>query len=108
MQAVEAVSKFNSCPTEAHLTAVKQIFCYLKGTINLCIKYQKSANNHLVGFSDADWVGNMTDRHSTTGNQFMMCEASINWFSKEQPVVALSTTEGEYVALSANTQKLYG
>ena len=34
-QAVGAVSKFNSCPTEAHLTAVKRIFRYLKGTINL-------------------------------------------------------------------------
>ena len=54
-QAVEAVSKFNSCPTEAHLTAVKRIFYYLKGTINLCIKYERSADNCLVGFSDADW-----------------------------------------------------
>ena len=44
-QVVGAVSKFNSCPTEAHLTAVKQIFHYLKGTINLCIKYEKSADN---------------------------------------------------------------
>ena len=33
-QAVGAASKFNSCPTEAHLTAVKRIFRYLKGTIN--------------------------------------------------------------------------
>ena len=40
-QAVGAVSKFNSCPTEAHLTAVKRIFCYLKGTINLGIKYER-------------------------------------------------------------------
>ena len=34
-QAVGAVSKFNSCPTEAHLNAVKRTFHYLKGTINL-------------------------------------------------------------------------
>ena len=30
-QAVGAVSKFNSCPTKAYLTAVKQILRYLKG-----------------------------------------------------------------------------
>ncbi len=30
--AVSVVSKFNAEPTEAHLTAVKRIFRYLKGT----------------------------------------------------------------------------
>ena len=104
-QAVGAVSKFNSCPTEAHLTAVKRIFRYLNGTIDLCIKYERSADNRLVGFSDADWAGDLTDRHSTTGNLFMMSGASIDWISKKQPVVALSTTEAEYVALSAATQE---
>ena len=104
-QAVGAVSKFNSCPTEAHLTAVKRIFRYLKGTIDLCIKYERSADNRLVGFSDADWAGDLIDRHSTTGNLFMMSGAAIDWISKKQPVVALSTTEAEYVALSAATQE---
>ena len=104
-QAVGTVSKFNSCPTEAHLTAVKRIFRYLKGTINLCIKYERSADNCLVGFSDADWAGDMNDRHSTTGNLFMISGAAIAWSRKKQPVVALSTTEAEYVALSAATQE---
>ena len=104
-QAVGAVSKFNSCPTEARLTAVKRIFYYLKGTINLCTKYERSADNRLVGFSHADWAGDMNDRHSTTGNLFMMSGAAIAWSSKKQPVVAVSTTEAEYVALSAATQE---
>ena len=49
-QAVGAVSKFNSCPTEAHLTAVKRILRYLKGTINLGLMYNKSADQKLFGF----------------------------------------------------------
>ena len=106
-QAVGAASKFNSCPTEAHLTAVKRIFRYRKGTINLGIKYERSADNHFVGFSDADWAGDMDDRYySTTGNKFLMSGAAIGWFSKKQPVVALSTTEAEYMALSAATQEV--
>ena len=56
-QAVGAVSKFNSCPTETHLTAVKQIFRYLKGTIDLGLKYEKRADGNLIGFSDTDWAG---------------------------------------------------
>ena len=45
----------------------------------------------------------MNDRHSTTGNLFMMSGAAIDWLSKKQPVVALSTTEAEYMALSSAT-----
>ena len=53
-QAVGAVSKFNSCPSEAHLTAVKRILRYLKGTINIGVRYKRSADDSLIGFPDAD------------------------------------------------------
>ena len=92
-----AVSKFNSSPGEAHLTAVKRIFRYLKGTINICIKYKRSTDNSLVGFSDADWAGDINDKQSTT-------EVAVDWLSKRQPVVALSMTEAEYIALCSATQ----
>ena len=58
-QAVGAVSMFNSCPTEAHLTAVKRIFRYLKGTINLGLKYERSDDSNLIGFLDSDWARDM-------------------------------------------------
>ena len=61
------VSKFCSKPLEAHLTAVKRILHYLKGTLNLAIKFQKS-DETLVGYSDADWAGDFDDHHSATGN----------------------------------------
>ena len=105
-QAVGMVSKFCSKPTEAHLTAVKRILRYLKGTLNLAIKYQKSEDKILVGYSDADWAGDLDDRHSTTGNLFLMARGPINWLSKKQGVVALSTSEAEYVALSFATQEV--
>ena len=104
-QAVGAVSRFNSCPTEAHLTAVKRISRYLKGTINFGIKYEKLTDGTLSGFLDADWAGDMDNRHSTTGNLFMMSGGAVSWLSRKQPVVALSTTEAEYVALSTATQE---
>ena len=40
-QAVGAVSKFNAKPTEAHLTAIKRILRYLKGTVNLSFRKLK-------------------------------------------------------------------
>ena len=99
-QAVGAVSKFNSKPSEAHLTTVKRILQYLKGTVDLAMKYHKSEDGSLIGYSDADWGGDSDDRHSTTGNLFLMAGGAISWLSKKQAVVALSTAEAEYIALS--------
>ena len=103
--AVGVVSKFNLKPTEAHLTAVKRILRYLKGTVNLALRYQKSEDGILIGYPDADWAGDLDDRHSTTGNLFLMAGGAISWLSKKQATVARSISEAEYVALSSAAQE---
>eukprot|EP00795_Rhopilema_esculentum_P007133 gene7133-biopygen8536 len=105
-QAVGALSQFNSAPTEAHLTAVKRVFRYLKGTINLSLVYKKSESKEVTGFSDASWADDMQNRHSTTGNVFMMAGGAISWLSQKQSTVALSTVEAEYIALSKAAQEV--
>ena len=104
-QAVGVVAKYSAQPSEAHLTAVKRIFRYLKGSIDITLKYKKSENGGLVGYSDADYAGDLDDRHSTSGNLFLMSEAAVTWTSKKQPIVTLSTAEAEYVSLSTATQE---
>lgn len=104
-QAVSAVSKFNANPDAAHLTAVKRIFRYLKGTVNLALKYEQSDSGALIGFSDADWAGDQDDRRSTTGNIFLLSGGAVSWLSKKQVTVALSTAEAEYIALSQAAQE---
>ena len=47
----------------------------------------------------------MDDRHSTSGNVFLLAKGAVSWLSKKQATVALSTTEAEYVALSGATQE---
>jgi len=56
-QALNTVSKLNATPNPAHLNAVKRIILYLKGTVNLALKYEKLDCRTLVGFLDADWTG---------------------------------------------------
>ncbi len=85
--------------------AAKRILRYLKGTQDLALKYEKSESSLLAGYSDVDWAGDNDDRHSTTGNLFLMSGGAVSWLSKKQAVVALSTAEAEYVALSAATQE---
>ena len=102
--AVNTLSKFNSSPTEGHLTAVKRVFRYLKGSIKLHLRYQ-SNGEEMEGYSDADWAADSEDRRSTSGNAFLMSNGAISWTSRKQPTVALSTSEAEYIALCLATQE---
>jgi hypothetical protein len=59
-------------------------------------------------FVDADWAGSWQHRlcndpllaHSRTGYVIMYAGCPIIWASKMQPLIALSTTKAEYIALS--------
>jgi hypothetical protein len=101
--AVAALAKFNSSPTEAHLTTVKRVFRYFKGTAQLRLQYQETDVN-VVGYSDADWASDSDDRRSTSGNVFVMSVGAISWTSKKQLTVALSKSESEYIVLCFATQ----
>ena len=102
--AVGNAARYCSQPSQLHWSAVKRIFRYLKGTSNLGLCYQPSKTD-LVGYSDADWAGDVNDRKSTSGYVFMMSGSPISWRSKKQSSVALSTAEAEYIALSSATQE---
>ena len=102
--AVSVASRYLENPEVKHWVLVKRILRYLKGTLNMCLCYSRESEG-LLGYSDADWAGDHTDRKSTTGFCFTMSGAAVVWLSKKQPCVALSTTEAEYIALCAATQE---
>ncbi|KRY44405.1 Retrovirus-related Pol polyprotein from transposon TNT 1-94 [Trichinella britovi] len=68
-------------------------------TASYGLRFQRNSGA-LVGFSDPDWGGNSDDRRSYTGYVFKFGNAAINWESRKQRTVALSSTEAEYMALS--------
>ena len=77
-QAVGVVSKYCSKSSEAHLTAVKRILHYLKSTADIAMKYKKSENTQLVGYSDADYAGDLDNRNSISGNLFHLSNGAIS------------------------------
>ena len=85
--------RFQSDPRESHLTAVKRICRYLKGTTNLGHLYKKSLDYKLVGFCDADYAGDMIEIKPICGNCEFLGENLISCASKRQATIALSTTE---------------
>jgi hypothetical protein len=59
----------------------------------------------LVAYSDADCAGNRDDRRSVGGMVPTLCGAPVVWRSKFQMIVALSSTEADYMALSDCVQE---
>ncbi|KAJ9551482.1 hypothetical protein OSB04_015527 [Centaurea solstitialis] len=94
-------ARYQSMPKVSHLKAVKRIFRYLKGTINLGLWYPKGSGYELTGYTDADHGGCKLDRKSTTGHIQFLGDKLVSWASKKQNCVSLSTAEAEYVAAAS-------
>jgi hypothetical protein len=94
---VACVSRYASNPTPAHMKAVKRIFSYLHGTLDLRLTFRGDLAD-LSGYSDSDWGGDPSTFRSTAGFVFNIGSGAISWSSKRQPTVALSTCEAEYRA----------
>ncbi|KAK1571805.1 hypothetical protein Q3G72_023272 [Acer saccharum] len=65
-------ARYQADPEESHLSSVKRIIHYVNGTSNYGIWYSFDTNASLVGFSDADSVGNYDNRMSTSGDCFFI------------------------------------
>ena len=102
---ISNLARFSSKPTTDHWNAVKRVMRYLSGTTKLEILYSNDSTNGLIGYSDADWGGDINDRKSTSGYIFKLNGGAVSWRSKKQTCVALSTAEVEYIALSAAAQE---
>jgi hypothetical protein len=96
--AVSTLSQYLDAPRTTHLIAVTRVFRYLSGTKGLKLVL---GGNHseITGYSDADWASHM-HRHSISGFAYFIGAGVVNWSSKKQPIITLSSTEAEYVALT--------
>ena len=96
------LGKFMSYPGTEHWTALKRVLRYIKGTLDVGLQFngcsQESVN--LRAYANANWTGDITERKSTSGYVFKDCGAPFNWRSKRQEVIALSSTEAEYIAFA--------
>src|SRR5260370_28019530 len=69
---VNSLAQFNSSFGPEHIARVKQIFQYLKGSINYGIQYSQSNSGTMtIGYADADWAEDK-DWKSISGNVFIM------------------------------------
>ena len=73
----------------------------MQGTQDFGLWYPKTTNFALHAYTDADWVGNVDDRKSTSGGAFYLGPCLVSWFSKKQKSNALSIFEEQYVVVAS-------
>lgn len=96
---VSSLARYNSNPGPKHWAAVKHLFRYLKGTLEYKLQYSGDlASEPFVTYTDAAHADSVDTGRSTSGYLTRLAGGAINWGSKLQGIVAISTTEAEYVA----------
>src|SRR5260221_1362962 len=104
--AITKLSQYSSNPGEEHWIAINQLLQYLNATKNYRLAYDRNSEyNDESGYSDSDLAGDPRDHHLISSFIFIMAGAAISWSSKKQPSVALSSTEGEYMAMTHATKE---
>ena len=106
--AINTLSEFIVEPKRVHWTVAKHILRYLAGTVDYGLDYTRFDGVGLVGFTDSNWAGSVSNRKSTSGCCFNLGSAVVSWFSKKQNSVSLSSAEAEYMAsIQASCEALW-
>eukprot|EP00253_Pinus_taeda_P026805 PITA_26805 len=83
---VGVLSRFMSKLGKDNWTSVKRVFRYLCGTNDYVLCYHGRPGLDRVldirGFVDADWVGDLDQRRSTSGYVFNLFGGAVSWMSK--------------------------
>ena len=114
--AVQQCARFCNEPRREHEEAVKRICRYLLRTKDKGLVLRPDKTRGLECYVDADFAGSWQQRsahdpissHSRTGYVICYAGCPITWSSKLQPLIALSTTEAEYIALSTALRDVIG
>jgi len=104
--ATNRLAQFMSQHELKHWTAIKIIFCYLKGTRNYALTYGGTNSNTDINiYCNADWASH-ADRKSVSGYVVTIASGAVGWSLKKQNTVALSTAEAEYISATHTAKQV--
>jgi transposase InsO family protein len=94
-------------PRDVDYNELKRICKYLKGTSKHQLKLsEESSKGTIIGYTDSDWAEDTRDRKSITGWCIQMNGGTISWSCKKQTMVALSSAEAEFMAMTEAAKEL--
>jgi hypothetical protein len=103
--AVTKMAQFAANPSEEHLTKALYICKYLAGTMDYSLQYGLKQEG-LYAYADADWASDLESQRSTMGYLVLLSGTAISWNSRVQKMIALSSTEAQYMSLSDTCRQL--
>ncbi|GKD03537.1 retrovirus-related pol polyprotein from transposon TNT 1-94 [Tanacetum coccineum] len=81
--AVCMCARYQAKPTKKHFEAIKRVFRYLKGTINMGLWYPKDNAMSLTAYADADHTGCQDSRRKAEYIAMSGCCAQILWMRSQ-------------------------
>ncbi|XP_062081230.1 secreted RxLR effector protein 161-like [Humulus lupulus] len=94
--AINVLSRYMADPGRQHWEAMKWVFKYLLGIIEVGPRFSKRTDNTMIkGYSDVDYTGDRDTKKSISVYVFLIWGNCISWKVQQQLVVALSITESE-------------
>jgi len=94
-------------PSVSDFNLLKRILRYIRGTTKLGINFTSETDFAVRAYSDSDWGGCSSTRHSTGGICTFLGPNLISWSSLKQNSVSRSSTEAEYRSLSETATELH-
>ena len=112
--------RFLEKPGSAMVSTAKRVVRYLKGCKHFGLKFYRgwradkildvssnwSPNSPVKTYTDADWAGQADTSRSTAGMILLFNGTTISWYSKTLKVIALSSQDAEYMALSDGSREI--
>ncbi|WKA11498.1 hypothetical protein VitviT2T_028992 [Vitis vinifera] len=97
---VSVINQFMHDPREPHLQAAYRVLHYLKDNPRKGILFKKNNTLTLEAYTDADYAGSLVDRRLTIGYCTFLGGNLVTWRSKKQNMVARSSAESKFKALT--------
>ena len=94
--AIGILSQFIQNPGLAHWEALKRLITYLGWIKDLWLTFGGCSKTLVKGYCDASWATNK-HWHLISGYSFHFGCGAISWSSKKQYIIALLSTEAEYI-----------
>jgi hypothetical protein len=106
---VHVLTRHMNDPTEYHLQLAYRVLEYLLATKDQQLMFEggyMDAPLQIECYADADYASKEGGRYSITGEVLMVNKRPVNWMTKKQSGVALSSTEAELYAQLAGMTEL--
>ena len=96
--ALGKLSQYLKKPAKHYSYALKGLICYIRFIAYYAIRFGLGGASSLIGYINADYIADLTNRRSILKTVFILGNGPISWLSQKQKSIATLITEAKYIA----------